>query len=197
MRATVAVFDFDGTLTKSDTFLRFLIFQFGFLGCMKGLFANIGMLIKYIFRMVSNHEAKQAIFSYFFKGMKICDFDAACRKFALSKIPSIIRQEAHEKSQWHLKQAHRVVIISASIRNWIEPWAKQHGFTDVIGTEVELDGERLTGQFVGQNCYGPEKVTQLLAHFPARQEYELHAYGDSEGDLEMMRFADIPYYRCF
>jgi len=197
MRETVAVFDFDGTLTKSDTFLLFLIFQFGFKGCMKGLCANMGMLLKYFARRVSNHEAKQAIFSYFFKGMKISDFNAACRKFALSKIPGIIRQKAIEKSQWHLKQGHRVVIISASIRNWIEPWAKQHGFTDVIGTEVELDDERLTGKFAGKNCHGPEKVTRLLAHFPERQDYELYAYGDSQGDLEMMKFADFPYYRCF
>jgi len=194
---TIAAFDFDGTLTRSDTFIMFIIFQFGFSACMKCLCSNLGILIKYAFRKVSNHEAKQAIFSYFFKGMKISDFDAACQRFALSKIPDQIRRKALEKCEWHQHKGHHIVIISASIRNWIEPWAKQYGFEAVIGTEVELDNEMLTGKFMGENCYGSEKVTRFLSHFPERNNYYLYAYGDSKGDREMMKFADFPYYRCF
>ncbi len=179
MRKTIAAFDFDGTLTRSDTFLMFLIFQFGFAACLKGLWSNLAVLMKYVFHKVSNHEVKQAIFSYFFKGVKIIDFDAACRRFALSKIPGQIRRKALEKCEWHLHKGHHIVIISASIRNWIEPWAKQHGFMAVIGTEVELDNEMLTGRFEGKNCHGPEKVTRLLSHFPERNHYDLYAYGDS------------------
>ncbi|KIE18581.1 hypothetical protein DS62_13845 [Smithella sp. SC_K08D17] len=197
MRKTIAAFDFDGTLTRSDTFLMFLIFQFGFLACLKGLWSNLGMMMKYVFHNVSKHEAKQAIFSYFFKGMKITDFDTACQRFAISKIPGQIRRKALKKCEWHLHKGHHLVIISASIRNWIEPWAKQHGFKVVISTEVELDNEMLTGQFVGRNCHGPEKVTRLLSHFPERNNYYLYAYGDSRGDFEMMKFADFPYYRSF
>lgn len=197
MREIIAAFDFDGTLTRSDTFLMFLIFQFGFSTCLKGSWSNLAILMKYVSHKVSNHEAKQVIFSYFFKGMKITDFDAACQRFALSKISGQIRRKAFEKCEWHLQQGHHIVIISASIRNWIEPWAKQYGFKAVIGTEVELDNEMLTGQFAGKNCHGPEKVTRLLSYFPERNNYYLYAYGDSKGDREMMKFADFPYYRCF
>lgn len=197
MRETIAAFDFDGTLTRSDTFLMFLIFQFGFLSCMKGLWSNRGILIKYVFRKVSNHEAKQAIFSYFFKGMKIKEFDAACQRFALSKIPEQIKRKAFEKYEWHLHEGHHIIIISASIKNWIEPWAKQYGFKNVIGTEVELGNDILTGRFVGNNCHGPEKVKRFLSYYPERNKYYLYAYGDSRGDREMMQLADFPYYRRF
>jgi HAD superfamily hydrolase (TIGR01490 family) len=197
MRKTIAVFDFDGTLTRSDTFLMFLIFEFGFSACMKCLWSNLGILIRYVLHKASNHEAKQAIFSYFFKGMKLSDFDAACQRFALSKIPGQIKCKALEKCEWHQHKGHHIVIISASIRNWIEPWAKQYGFEAVIGTEVELDNEMLTGQFAGKNCHGQEKVTRLLSHFPERNNYYLYTYGNSRGDREMMKFADFPYYRCF
>ena len=197
MRETIAAFDFDGTLIRSDTFLMFLIFQFGFTACMKGLWSNLGMMMKYVFHKVSNHEAKQAIFSYFFKGMKITEFDAACQRFALSKIPGQINRKAFEKCKWHLHNGHQIVIISASIRNWIEPWAKNNGFQKVIATEVELDKDILTGRFSGKNCHGAEKVTRLLSHFPERNNYDLYAYGDSKGDLEMMKLADFAYYRCF
>lgn len=194
---TIAAFDFDGTLTRSDTFLLFLIFQFGFLVCLKGLWSNVAIMTKYIFRKVSNQEAKQAIFSYFFKGMKVNEFDAACQRFALYKIPGQIKRKAFAKCEWHLDKGHQIVIISASIRNWIEPWAKQYGFKAVIGTEVDVDNEILTGRFAGENCYGEEKVTRLLSHFPERNNYYLYAYGDSRGDHEMIKFADFPYYRCF
>lgn len=197
MRETIAVFDFDGTLTRSDTFLMFLVFQFGSLACLKGIWSNLTILVKYVFHRVSNHEVKQTIFSYFFKGMRIKEFDAACRRFALFKIPDQIKRKAFEKCKWHHQKGHHTVIISASIRNWIEPWAKQYGFKAVIGTEVELNNEILTGRFAGKNCYGPEKVTRLLSDFPERDHYYLYAYGDGKGDREMMEFADFPYYRCF
>lgn len=87
MRDTIAVFDFDGTLTRSDTFLMFLVFQFGLQACLRGLWSNLAILMKYIFHRVSSHEAKQAIFSHFFAGMKITEFDAACQRFSLAKIP--------------------------------------------------------------------------------------------------------------
>jgi FMN phosphatase YigB (HAD superfamily) len=48
MRETkIAIFDFDGTLTKLDTFLMFLIFQFGFSAYMKGSWSNVGKMMKF------------------------------------------------------------------------------------------------------------------------------------------------------
>lgn len=74
---------------------------------------------------------------------------------------------------------------------------KKYGFKAVIGTEVELDNQVLTGRFEGKNCQGAEKVTRLLWHFPDRNNYYLYAYGGSRGDHALIKFADFPYYRCF
>jgi phosphoserine phosphatase len=73
--------------------------------------------MKYVFHKVLNHEANQAVFSYFFKGLKMIDFDAACRRFALSKISGQIRRKALEQCEGHFYKGHRIIIISASIRN--------------------------------------------------------------------------------
>ena len=58
--------------------------------------------MKYVFHKVPNHKARQFIFSYFFKGMEISDFDAACHRFGLSKIPRQIKRKAFEKYEWHI-----------------------------------------------------------------------------------------------
>jgi phosphatidylglycerophosphatase C len=197
MRDTIAVFDFDGTLTRNDTLLMFLLFQFGIRACLKAFWTNRETIKKYILREVSNHEAKQDIFSYFFKGMRINNFEAECQRFALYKIPNKIKKRALEKVMWHLQNDHTVVILSASVRNWIEPWAKTYGIKKVIATEIEIKNQKLTGRFLGKNCYGPEKFNRFLSQFPERSTYQLYAYGDSKGDRYILNFADFPYYRCF
>jgi len=189
------VFDFDGTLTRTDTFFMFLLFRFGYQRCLQGLWANRGVLIRYLLRRVSNDEAKEAVFAYFFAGMGIDEFDEACRSFSLAKVPGIIRPRAMEQCAWHRRNGHHVAIVSASIRNWIEPWAQQQGIETVIATEVDLDDTVLTGRFSGKNCRGAEKVRRILSRFPDRGKYDLYAYGDSRGDREMLRFADFPHYR--
>lgn len=151
----------------------------------------------YVLKQISNHDAKQAIFSYFFQGMALNDFDAACRNFAVDKIPGQIKRKAIEKVEWHLHSGHTVVILSASVRNWIEPWAKNYGIKEIIATEIELEGNTLTGRFSGKNCYGPEKVNRFLSRFPVRGDYQLYAYGDSKGDKDMLDFADFRYFRRF
>jgi len=189
------VFDFDGTLTRMDTFFMFLLFRFGYRGCLRGLWANRGVLIRYLLHRVSNDEAKETVFAYFFAGMGIDELDDACRSFSLAKVPGIIRPRAMERCAWHRRNGHRVAIVSASVRNWIEPWAERNGIEAVIATEVGLDNGILTGRFSGKNCRGAEKVRRILSRFPDREKYDLYAYGDSRGDREMLEFADFPYYR--
>ena len=100
-----------------------------------------------------------------------------------------------------------MAIVSASIDNWVRPFFYQltaHSVSDfrVIGTKVEADSNgRLTGRFLTNNCYGPEKVRRVLAEYPQlaaqRSSYVVEAYGDSRGDKEMLAFADNAFYRPF
>ena len=65
------------------------------------------------------------------------------------------------------------------------------GIIDILATRIEVDSNGLlTGRFLSKNCYGQEKVNRLLEVEPNRDEYTLHAYGDSRGDKEMLAFAD-------
>ena len=90
------------------------------------------------------------------------------------------------------------MIVSASIDNWVLPFARVLGVKQVLGTQLELSrGDRLTGRFSTPNCYGPEKVRRLQTLFPQRTNYYLIAYGDSRGDRELLSFADEAYYKLF
>jgi phosphatidylglycerophosphatase C len=81
--------------------------------------------------------------------------------------------------------------------SWIEPWASSLGVDAVIASRIEVQGDHLTGRMDGPNCHGAEKLRRLLALYPNRGSYTLHAYGDSRGDAALLGAADRRFYRCF
>ena len=90
-----------------------------------------------------------------------------------------------------------MLINSASICNWILPWAQSVDIENVIGTEIEVKEGVITGKFKGENCYGVEKVKRFLELYPYRDTYQLYVYGDSSGDKPLLDIADFPFYKEF
>lgn len=68
-KPTVAVFDFDGTLIRKDSFLEFIKFAFGERAFLTGFFLNSPYLVAFKLKLYPNWKAKERVFSYFFRGM--------------------------------------------------------------------------------------------------------------------------------
>jgi HAD superfamily phosphoserine phosphatase-like hydrolase len=89
-----------------------------------------------------------------------------------------------------------VVIVSASIINWVEPFFSDYGgAVKVEGTKIDVRNDIVTGKFLTKNCYGEEKVKRISRRYPNRKSYYLIAFGDSKGDRRMLDYADEAYYR--
>lgn len=199
-------FDFDGTLTTADTLLAFIRYACGTWRFVWGFLVHSPLLVLMKLKLYPNYRAKQRIFAWFFRGMKAETFDALCRRFADDNA-SLIRPKAKALLSKLFAQGESVCVVSASIDNWVRPFFYQltaHSVSDfrVIGTKVEADSNgRLTGRFLTNNCYGPEKVRRVLAEYPQlaaqRSSYVVEAYGDSRGDKELLAFADNAFYRPF
>ena len=59
----------------------------------------------------------------------------------------------------------------------------------VLCTELEVDaGKRLTGRMVGANCRGQAKVDRVAERFGPEVPIA-YAYGNSEGDRELLALA--------
>lgn len=188
---TIAAFDFDGTITTKDTLFDFIRFYIGKHNLLKGLIILSPILISYKLGFIRNDIAKQKLFSYFFKDKSIQEFNKVSLDY-VKRIKEIVRPEIFEKIKWHQAQNHIVIIISASIVNWIKPWAYEMNIKTVLGTEIEIKNDIIEGVFSSKNCYGQEKVNRLIAKYPNRDEYILYAYGDSAGDKELLAFSDHP-----
>jgi len=189
----IAVFDFDGTITNSDSFLSILWHETGVLKKISAAWLFIPY-IRYLLKTKRGDNVKELIFSHFFKGMTYNHYLAVTDRYAKKYLKKIIRSTALTEIENHKKQGYELVVASASMRDWIEPWAKEYGIK-VIATEAEVVQGVLTGKFKTKNCRGSEKLRRFLEEYPERSSYYLIAYGDSKDDRPLLDNADSPFYR--
>jgi phosphatidylglycerophosphatase C len=182
-KPVVAAFDFDGTLTQRDSLLPFLWQAVGWNGFACHAFLLAPTLARYGLGMIPNDVAKQRVLRQFFAGINIATLREKATQFAVHELPRLIRPATARRFDWHKQQGHRCIVVSASLELYVRPWALKMGFDDVLASRLETraDGS-VTGNLLGKNCYGIEKVRRLEELLGARSGYTLYAYGDSRGD---------------
>ena len=197
-KKNIAFFDFDGTIIDSDSFIEFIIMSRGRFSFYKGIFLLSPSLLKYKLNLIPNYIAKEKLFSYFFKDMDENEFNNYARKYSLNQIDKIVKEEAKKKIEWHKRCGDEVVIVSASIENWIEPWCRANN-VNLIATKIKIRDGIITGEFLSKNCYGIEKANRIKKIYNLNLYKSKFAYGDSSGDIEMLNLADKDkrFYRCF
>jgi phosphatidylglycerophosphatase C len=197
-KPVAAAFDFDGTLTRRETLLPFLMHTLGAATVARHALVLSPTLAGYGLGLIRNDIAKERVFIRCLAGMRIDELHQAGERFAMYVLPGLLRHEAMQRLEWHKQQGHRCVVISASLELYVRPWAIKAGFDDVIATHLETREDGcVTGKLSGANCFGIEKVRRLEALLGAREGYNLYAYGDSRGDKELLSSADYAYYRQF
>lgn len=193
---TVAAFDFDGTMTYRDSLLPFFSFVEGHVKTYLKLLLAVPYVLGFLLGIKSRQQVKEFVLSKFFGNMPFEQLKSYSLKYAHQKLPHLVVPEAMQRLQWHLSQGHRCILISANLEVYLEPWAKQNGFHDVIASKLKLNGNgHVTGELIGANCWGPEKCRRLEEILGQKKTYKLYVYGDSRGDKELLRLADYPYYR--
>lgn len=200
MKKKLYCFDFDGTLTTSDTLLEFIKYAKG-----RGRFLMVflmysPLLVLMKLHLYPNWKAKQQIFAHLFAGMRIEKFDALCHGFA-EENQHLLRPKGITLLHEALVAGAQVFIVSASIDNWVRPFFDIRNLkgVQVLGTQLEVEDGKLTGNFKSNNCYGKEKVHRIAEALKSfeRSEYEIEAFGDSRGDKEMLAFADKGHFKPF
>lgn len=206
----IGLFDFDGTLVEGDSFIRFGIFAVGKAKFYTSVARATPWLIGWKTGMMSSSKAKEKLFGFLFRGMMKREFENKGELFA-SEITKMLRPEVYQDLIRLRDAGVEVVIASASVEEWIRPWAKTQGVDCVIGTQVEVDGEgRLTGSFSTPNCLGKEKVMRVREYLRKKlmddkretlfgneeddlKGLEISAWGNLPDDKWMLEMADHPH----
>ena len=187
--APLIAFDFDGTLTVRDSFTAFLRWRVRGLDRMRVLAKLAPAALAYLV----DHDRgglKSAAVAACLKGMPRAQLAQEARDFAAAAFDSLMRPDALERWRTHRAEGARVVIVTASPEEIVEPFAEHLGADGLIGSRLAwtADGRVGDGLF-GPNCRGTEKVVRLIERFGDAGCPAL-AYGDTAGDREMLAFAE-------
>lgn len=196
MRASIAFFDFDGTITFKDTLFEIIKYQKGSRALYAGLVKISPWLVAMKLKIISNTAAKQKMLSYFFGDMPLDVFQTGCENFISEKLPDLIRQNALEKIKEYQQKDIPIVVVTASAENWVAAWCKAQNIA-CIATKLEVKHAKITGKIHGRNCYGEEKVRRIKEAYDLEEYNEIFCYGDTKGDKPMLSLATFAYYKPF
>ncbi len=196
MSNSIAFFDFDGTITRRDSFGAFLVYAVSKIKLFLIVLVLSPVLVLFPLKLVSGSRVKALLVFFLFRNWTVERMRALGAIFSREIIPSFIRPQALEKIAWHREQGHQLVVVSASFPYWLEPWCQDSGM-ELICTEMEELNGFLTGRLKTQNCFGPEKVRRIQAQYDLGQYDMIYAYGDTRGDHEMLSMSHAGQYRPF
>ncbi len=197
-RGVLAVFDFDGTITRGDTLVPFLRFAAGSARSLVALLRVLPWLVAFLVGWVSRERAKEALLRAFIGGMPMFDLQLRGEAFAGQKLGALTKPEAMERLAWHKARGHHCVLLSASPALYVEPWARRAQFDNVLATRLERDGKgRATGRIEGANCRGEEKLRRLEAAYGELSRFTLFGYGDSPADRHFLERCTQAHYKPF
>lgn len=192
----VAAFDFDGTLTPSDTLVPFLARCYG----RRRLFqaaAKVGPPWRVEAEVHRRDHAKAELLRLLTAGDDGERVAALGRSYAV-ELERILVPEMRERVEAHRHAGHELVAVSASLVAYLDPLLGERlGFDEVIAVELEVDDAgRLTGEMMHPNVRGLQKAIRLKEWLAATGDAddtavpEIWAYGNSSGDAELLAMAD-------
>ncbi len=193
----IIAFDFDGTITTKDTFALFLRYWAGTPRWLWNLVKLSPVFSAYGLKLIDRNKVKEHVVRTFFKNADPNALKERAEQFAKEVIPGLIRPEALKTLKSKNRPPNTVYIVSASIDDYLIPWAKCHNISHILATNLEKHGSRLTGEISGVNCWGAGKMAKIASAMAETPYIIDEAYGDSRGDLEMLNAAKASFYRPF
>lgn len=184
----LALFDFDGTITTRDVYPAFLVhcsprwrvwlgwalLGLPYFGMKLGLVSPKGM------RLVAAWVT--------FIGADEATVRARGESYARDVIANMLRPEAMARIAWHRAQGDRIVVVSASMDCYLEPFCRAHDLELVCNHPAARNG-RLTGRLRAIDCAGPGKVVRLNERYDLSRYPVIYAYGDTQEDQAMLGLA--------
>ena len=192
----IVAFDFDGTMTVTDSFTAFLRWRTPPLRWALGGIRLIPATLAYLLHR-DRGRIKVEASRVFLAGISRVTLEAEAARFAELHARRLLRPDAVAAFRRWSDQGVRRIIVTASPEIVVAPFARGLGADDLIGTQFAEDSKgRITGDFASPNCRGPEKVVRMRERYGAAMRLQA-AYGDTSGDTEMLAIAEQPYYRVF
>lgn len=190
-KLVIAAFDVDGTLTTRDCVRPFLERAAGRHRLVTAMLRRpLATAVAAAKR--DRDRFKEIIVGGSLRGKLVAEVDAIGEQFAQFVLVNWLRPDTLRRLRWHQQVGHRTVLVSASLAAYLRPLAIRLGIDDVLCTDTMRSGERYGDRLIGANCRAGEKRRRFDQWLEERRwnDAEVWAYGDSDGDRELLERAD-------
>lgn len=189
------LFDFDGTLTYKDTMFLYLKF-YNSMKFYVQFVKHIPLFVLLKLKLADAEKVKKSFISSILKGESRTKIEKKSQSFFEKYQDEIFRVNALEFINNIDRTQTESYIVSASLDIWVKPFAEKLKMK-LLSTRAEFKNDIFTGNFIGKNCNGPEKVKRIIETVNERKFDKIIAFGDTSGDREMLSWADESHFEFF
>ena len=188
-------FDFDGTLTYNDTMFLYLKYYNSSKFRLQFI-KHIPLFTLLKLNLLDAEKVKKSFISSILKGESKGNIEKKSQQFFEEYYPAIFRDNALDFIKNIDYAQTDCYIVSASLDIWVKPFAEKFKM-NLIATEAEFKNDIFTGDFVGKNCNGIEKVNRIKEAISDKKYDKTIAFGDTSGDKEMLDWANEGQFKFF
>jgi phosphatidylglycerophosphatase C len=191
----ISIFDLDGTLTKSDTYLPYLV---GFLkrNPKRWLKASILPFAAVMFYLkIHDNQWLKTIFLKVILGGETKDNILAWNKIFLDKLfTKGLREDIVTILKKRQNAGDIILLSTASLDIYVPDIQNWFSINHLICTNTLWQDDCLTGELDGNNCYGLEKLARVKSYMRKHNiSGEVSVYSDHASDWPIMNYADKAY----
>lgn len=187
----LAVFDLDGTITRHDTLIQYVL---GYLKSrpwrLFGFLLALPAVLLYALGRSDRGALKGAVMHWTLGGSSRHDLDQWTARFVPRLLENGVFRQAMDQIAEHKRNGDVLVLMSASPDLYVPAIARHLGFTEATCTGVRWHGDRFDGRLTTENCRGPEKVRRFGELRARHGGLSSAAYGNADSDIDHLRLAD-------
>ena len=193
----IAFFDFDGTISFSDStklFYKYILKKGFFFNYYLRFFFPI-LLLK--FRFIDYYDLKLKRLKFITIKFSKSSLQMYADEFYIKILKFDLKKDAIEEINLLKSNGFEVVIVSASMDILLDPFVKEFNLK-LLTNNLLFKSSRFTGLFDNNfDCNFEHKVHLIKKNYNLKNYKEIYAYGDSQGDLSMLEIAHKSYYNIF
>ncbi len=177
------IIDFDETLYKHDSLIRFCLFIYKKRPLqIINVFKQVLAFLLYSFKLINTKVYKEMFLS-FANGINENQFYDLSVEFWNKEFPSNFNQQIINT----IENSNRTICISASPELYLRYICEKLKI-ELIGTKLEYKDSKY--YIVGENCKGQEKLNRLN-HYMQNQEFDIDSsYSDSLTDMPIFKISN-------
>lgn len=197
MKATLAIYDMDRTVTRGPTFGPFLWHAMWRLAPWRALLAPLALLttLAYALKLIDRGRLKELNYRLLVGAASPERLEPVVQSFADRQVATNILPGARARLAADKAAGRRLVMATASYRLYSAAIAQRLGFDDVIATDTLIDSRgRTVATIDGRNCYGLGKLDMIEGWLQKqgldREAVHIRFYSDHVSDAPVHHWSD-------